>query len=136
MPGHFLFVHINEWADFESPDAIPISQGYILANLIKNGHSGEILGDYKNRPLTPDVFKTAFTKNTITAVGFSVYEENFNRVRAWAGFAKSINPDVTVVQGGPQTTFMPGAALEQMKEVDVLCRGEGETFFALLAPMP
>ncbi len=126
MSGQFLFVHNNEWADFETPDAIPISQGYILANLRKNGYSGQILGDYKNSPLSPQIFKTIIQKIKPHAVGFSGYEENMNRVRLWARFAKSINPDVTIVLGGPQATFMPGKALLQMKEVDVLCRGEGE----------
>ncbi|MBU0484518.1 MAG: hypothetical protein KKB30_08390 [Proteobacteria bacterium] len=58
MSGHFLFVHVNQWADFESPDAIPISQGYILASLNRNGFSGEILGDYQNHHLSPQLFKT------------------------------------------------------------------------------
>ncbi len=133
MSGNFLFVHINEWADSDSSDAIPISQGYILANLEKHGYSGHILGDYKNRPLTPRLFNTCIQQLKPKAVGFTVYEENINRVRVWARFAKMLDPEIVVILGGPQITFMPGVALEQMVEADILCRGDGETVSAELA---
>ncbi|MBU1138949.1 MAG: cobalamin-dependent protein, partial [Proteobacteria bacterium] len=133
MSENFLLLHVNEWADFESSDAIPLSQGYILANLKKHGYNGQIVGDYKDRPLTPHHFHTCMQELHPKAIGFSVYEENINRVRAWAALAKKIDPEIPVVLGGPQTTFMPGEALEQMNEVDILCRGEGETVMLEIA---
>jgi radical SAM superfamily enzyme YgiQ (UPF0313 family) len=133
MAGHFLFVHVNQWADFASPDAIPISQGYIMANLVRHGFSAEILGDYRDHTLAPQLFKTRLLDKNLLAVGFSVYEENINRVRAWASFAKSVNPDVAVILGGPQITFMAGTGLAQLPEVDALCRGEGEPVMLGLA---
>ncbi len=133
MSENFLLLHVNEWADFESCDAIPLSQGYILANLQRHGYSGQILGDYKNRPLTPHHFHDYLQEYHPQAIGFSVYEENINRVRAWAALTKKIDQKIPVVLGGPQTTFMPGEALKQMDEVDILCRGEGETVMLELA---
>ena len=133
MSGNFLFVHVNEWADFASPDAIPISQGYILARLRQAGYPGRILGDYQDRPLEPGVFKAALQELHPRAVGFSVYQENMDKVRLWASFAKRVDPEITVVLGGPQVTFMPGEALLQMPEADILCRGEGEEVMPALA---
>ncbi len=133
MSGNFLFLHVNEWADFETADALPLSQGYILANLKKHGYSGHIIGEYKNRPLSPGHFHDEFKRFKPRAIGFSVYEENLRRVRVWARMAKSLDPDVTVVLGGPQITFMPAGGLAQMTEVDVLCRGEGEEVMLNLA---
>ncbi len=133
MPGNFLFVHVNEWADLSSPDTIPISQGYILARLKQAGFSGRILGDYQDRPLEPGVFKAALQELRHRAVGFSVYQENMDKVRLWASFAKQVDPEITVVLGGPQVTFMPGEALLQMKEADILCRGDGEEVMVELA---
>ncbi|MBU0945136.1 MAG: radical SAM protein [Proteobacteria bacterium] len=133
MSDNFLLLHVNEWADFESSDALPLSQGYILANLKKHGYKGQVLGDYKNRPLTPHHFNSCLQKYHPKAIGFSVYEENINRVRAWAALAKKIEPKIPVILGGPQTTFMPSKALEQMDEVDILCRGEGETVMVEVA---
>ena len=135
MSENFLFVHVNEWAAWASPDAIPISQGYILARLRQAGYAGRILGDYQDRPLEPRVFKEAIRELHPRAVGFSVYQENVDKVRLWASFAKRVDPEVTVVLGGPQVTFMPGAALLQMPEVDILCRGEGEEVMLALAPI-
>ena len=133
MSGNFLFVHVNEWADFSSPDAIPISQGYILARLRQDGYSGRILGDYQDRSLAPAEFKSALQELRPRAVGFSVYQENMDKVRLWASFAKQVDPEITVILGGPQVTFMPGEALLQMREADILCRGDGEEVMPRLA---
>ena len=47
MAVNFLFIHINEFGYADSSDAIPISQGYLLASLKAKGFSGRILGDYR-----------------------------------------------------------------------------------------
>lgn len=133
MSGNFLFVHVNEWAGIDSPDAIPVSCGYILARLKQHGFSGRILGDYQGFPLAPRTLDSAIRTGNPLALGFSVYEENINRVRTLARFAKHIRSDLPVVLGGPQITFMPGEALLQMSEVDILCRGEGEVVMLDLA---
>lgn len=133
MSANFLFIHVNEWAGIDSPDAIPISCGYILANLEQHGFSGFILGDYKGTPLSPRTIAAAIKTLKPLALGFSAYEENINRVRVLASFAKHVNNGLPVVLGGPQITFMPGTALLQMPEVDVLCRGEGEIVMLDLA---
>lgn len=133
MSGNVLFIHINEWGEFRSPDAIPISQAYQLACLRENGFSGRILGDYKDRPLSPSALREALVKDRPLALGFTVYEENINRVRVWASFAKELAPKVPIILGGPQITFMPGEGLLHMPEADALCRGEGETVIVELA---
>lgn len=51
MSSDILFIHINEWGEYRSPDTIPISQAYQLACLQANGFSDRILGDYKDRLL-------------------------------------------------------------------------------------
>ncbi|MFH1214966.1 MAG: radical SAM protein [Pseudomonadota bacterium] len=122
----FLFVHVNEWATIDSPDTIPISQGYALASLRKQGYSGKILGDYKGSPLSPRLFRETLLNDKPAVLGFSVYEENINRVRLWARYAKNILPQILVVLGGPQITFMPAPALKHFSEADILCRGEAE----------
>jgi radical SAM superfamily enzyme YgiQ (UPF0313 family) len=133
MSGNFLFIHVNEWASIDSPDAIPISCGYILANLKQHNFEGALLGDYAGSPLSPGLLATAIKKLQPAVLGFSAYEENIDRVRVLASFAKHVKNDLLVVLGGPQVTFMPGEALLQMEEVDVLCRGEGEVVMLNLA---
>ncbi len=129
---NFLFIHVNEWSTIDSPDTIPISQSYALAALRKCGYSGAILGDYKGSPLPPRLFRDTLTAENPDVLGFSVYEENINRVLVWARYAKQLRPEMLVILGGPQITFMPCEALAQMKDVDILCRGEGETVLPAL----
>lgn len=133
MSGHFLFIHINESAPVESPDTIPISQAYILAHLKAHGFSGEILGDFLDRPLKPGVLAEVINTQKPLALGFSAYQENIERIRLWARYAKRLDPRVRIILGGPQVTFMPGEALRHMPEVDFLCRGEGEEVMLQLA---
>jgi anaerobic magnesium-protoporphyrin IX monomethyl ester cyclase len=133
MSCSFLFIHVNQWATTDSPDTIPISQAYCLAYLQQHGFSGRILGDYKDQPLEPACLREALDELRPAVLGFSAYEENINRIRVWARYAKQLRPDLLIILGGPQATFMPAAALEQMDEVDILCRGEGEIVMLALA---
>ncbi len=133
MKGYFLFVHVNEWAPYRSPDTIPISTGYILSALKLAGFGGKILGDFKDRPLSPVLFRETINQHKPSVIGFSTYAENIDRVRFWARLAKHLQPQVITVLGGPQVTFMPQKALLQMAEIDLLCRGDGEMVMPDLA---
>lgn len=133
MPVNFLFIHVNEWATLDSPDTVPISQGYLLAYLRKHGFDGTILGDYKGSPLAAAVVDRALKELQPKVIGFSVYEENINRVRLWGRYLKKKSPDFLTIIGGPQVTFMPPEGLIQLDEMDILCRGEGETVMLALA---
>jgi anaerobic magnesium-protoporphyrin IX monomethyl ester cyclase len=121
-----LFIHVNLLASIDSPDTIPISEAFILAHLKSRGFSGEILGDFADARLMPGVLAKTLQEKQPVALGFTAYQENMEQIRLWARFAKKIAPDIKVILGGPQVTFMPGGALHHMPEVDFLCRGEGE----------
>jgi len=47
-------------------------------------------------------------------------------VRGLCKAVKETLPDAKIILGGPQATFMPSEALRVLREVDFLCRGEGE----------
>lgn len=126
MSGHFLFVHVNLLAPRQSPDTIPISEATILAHLKHHGFSGQILEDFADAPLRPRTLAQTIQAKRPLALGFTAYQENIEQIRLWARFAKRVAPDIKVILGGPQVTFMPGEALRHMPEVDYLCRGEGE----------
>ncbi|MGD8757560.1 MAG: radical SAM protein, partial [Deltaproteobacteria bacterium] len=133
MSAQFLFIHVNLLAPLESPDTIPISEATILAQLVHHGFGGEILGDFANSPLKPGMLAEALQRGQPLAIGFTAYQENIEQIRLWARFAKKTSPEVRIVLGGPQVTFMPAEALRQMPEVDFLCRGEGEEVMLALA---
>jgi len=133
MSPNVLFIHVNSLAPVESPDTIPISEATILAHLRNHGFSGQILGDFLNAPLKPHLLGKAIQTCQPLALGFTAYQENIEQIRLWARFAKKMSPQIKIILGGPQVTFMPAKALEHMPEVDFLCRGEGEEVMLGLA---
>ena len=130
---YLLFIHVNQWAKVEWSDTIPISEAYILAYLKAHGFSGHILGDFSNMPLRPSVLAEAIRIYKPLILGFTAYQENIERVRLWARYVKRLDPQIKIILGGPQITFMPSFALRHMPEVDFLCRGEGEEVMLNLA---
>ncbi len=130
---YFLFIHVNKGAKRSSSDTIPISEAYILAYLRQHGFEGEILVDCMDQPLSAVHLEGILRERQPLVLGFSAYQENMDTIRLWARFAKATVPDLKVILGGPQATFMPGEALRQMEEVDFLCRGEGEVVMLRLA---
>jgi radical SAM superfamily enzyme YgiQ (UPF0313 family) len=126
MASHCLFIHVNLLAPVASPDTIPISEATIFGHLKNHGFSGQILGDFADRPLKPQVLARIIQRDQPVIIGFTAYQENIEQIRLWARLSKKLSPDVKIILGGPQVTFMPGRALGHMPEVDFLCRGEGE----------
>jgi len=108
-------------------DFFPISLGYIAAALQAHGVEtaiAEIEAVNKNTANHVIRFIKQFKP---TLVGFSVYQANIKLALQLAHLVKTINPETIIVFGGPQITFMPKEALEEMADVDILMRGEGET---------
>jgi len=133
MSANFLFIHVNLLAPVGSPDTIPISEATILAYLKHHGFTGQILGDFADSPLKPQVLGKIIQEDRPLAIGFTAYQENIEQIRLWARFAKRLSPEIKTVIGGPQATFMPSEALKHMPEIDLLCRGEGEEVMLGLA---
>lgn len=117
----------------DSPDTIPISEANILACLKSAGFTGQILGDFANSPLKPRALAQIINTDAPQAIGFTAYQENIEQIRLWARFAKRVSPEIKIILGGPQATFMPAEGLRHMPEIDFLCRGEGEDVMLGLA---
>jgi len=110
-------------------DLFPISLGYIAASLASHNIES-VIGEI-------DVIKSSTAQEIAKfirqfkpcVVGLAVYQVNIRLAVQLAKLVKSCDPAIVVAIGGPQATFMPGEALHQMPEVDVILRGEGETVF-------
>ncbi len=67
-------------------------------------------------------------------VGISAKTQNFSSAAIVAQIAKTVNPEIQVVLGGPHATMSPEHALDTTPEIDVVAAGEGEiTLIELLA---
>jgi len=113
-------------------DFFPISLGYIAASLKADDIEAVVAEvDQITERTGREVANFVITYKP-TAVGFSVYQANIKLALQLARLVKMIDPEIVVVFGGPQAGFMPKEALRQMREVDVIMRGEGENLWPAL----
>ncbi len=113
-------------------DFFPISLGYIAASL--KAHNIEVAiaeVDQITKHTGKEVENFVITYKPLI-VGFSVYQANIKLALQLARIVKMVDPGIVVVFGGPQASFMPKDALRQMREVDVIMRGEGEDIWPAL----
>lgn len=129
----FLFINVNHDVGYESSESTPISLGYILAGLKAGGGRGVILDDLQDRPLTLGGLEKWIQRIDPDVVGFTAYQSTMNRIRYLCRFIKSRHRNIRIVLGGPQAVLMPSAALEELEDVDVLVRGEGEAVMRRMA---
>ena len=109
-------------------DFFPISLGYIAAALKQEGIDAVVAEvDQISQRTAQDVANFVIEYKP-QVVGFSVYQVNIKLALQLARLVKMIDPGIVVVFGGPQAVFMPKEALRQMREVDVIMRGEGERY--------
>ncbi|MFA5093525.1 MAG: radical SAM protein [Candidatus Omnitrophota bacterium] len=113
-------------------DLFPISLGYVAASLASHNIES-VIGEIEviKSSTAQDIIKFV-RKFKPTVVGLAVYQVNIRLAVQLAKLIKSCDPSIVVVIGGPQATFMPGEALDQMPEVDVIIRGEGEVVLPAL----
>ncbi len=121
---YFLDRRIDE----EDVSAVPMGLYYIGATLRAAGYSTDILNAYN---LKDDVQRVEhlLEEKRPDVVGFSILHAN-----RWGGIdiarlAKKVNPEVTVVFGGPGATFLWEHLLTHFPEIDYIVRGEGEYSF-------
>ncbi len=119
---NILLVEINPFI----PPATPISIAYIGAFLRSHGFDVNIWNIGENTPFSLQVLHSYIRDFKPRLIGFSTYQRNILFVLGIANCIKSIDPEIKVVLGGPQATFMPSASLEQLTCIDFICRDEGE----------
>ena len=113
-------------------DLFPISLGYIAASLKAHGVDTVVAEIDKVTKNTSREVADFILNYKPMVVGFSVYRANIKLALQLARLIKIADPEVIVVFGGPQITFMPKEALRKMRAVDILMRGEGECIWPQL----
>ncbi|MDY7032581.1 MAG: radical SAM protein [Thermodesulfobacteriota bacterium] len=117
-----LLIEINPFI----PPATPISIAYIGAFLRASGFCVNILNIGENTPFSLRLLKSHISKFKPKLVGFSVYQRNILIVVGMARYIKAIDPEIKIVIGGPQATFIPSSAVQSLQSIDYICRDEGE----------
>ncbi|MEW6529996.1 MAG: radical SAM protein [Thermodesulfobacteriota bacterium] len=122
----FLFINVNQGVGHESSESIPISLGYVLAELKTHGWNGVIIDDLRDRPLTLKNLETWIARLDPRLIGFTTYQSTMERIRFLCRYIKSRHRRIHIVFGGPQAMLMPSEAIEDLEDADALVRGEGE----------
>ena len=113
-------------------DLFPISLGYIAASLAQRNIDSVIAEIDSPTTLTHKSIGRFVIRYKPAIVGIAVYQANIGMAMHLAKLIKICDPSIVVVLGGPQATFMPGRALTQMPDVDLIIRGEGESVMPAL----
>ncbi|HZO14086.1 MAG TPA: radical SAM protein [Polyangiaceae bacterium] len=100
-----------------------ISLAYIAAFLRREGVSTRIVDFAFHAPSRRALEAAILARPAL--VGIAAYQRTMPHVIGLARWIKSL-ADVPIVLGGPQVPAMPDAGLEQLTDIDFLCRGEGE----------
>ncbi len=124
---NFLFINVNHDVGWESSESIPISLGYVLATLKGHGYDGAILDDLRDRPLTFKALDQTILRLNPVLIGFTTYQSTIDRIRFLSRYIKSRHRKILLALGGPQIPAMPAEALEDLDDIDILVRSEGET---------
>lgn len=113
-------------------DLFPISLGYIAASLARH-NIDSVIGEIAavTKQTDRDIAEFIHSYKPVL-IGLAVYQANVGLAVDIAKLIKKCDPSIIVVFGGPQATFMPGEALAQMRAVDAIIRGEGETVLPAL----
>lgn len=129
----FIFINVNHEVGYEQSESIPISLGYILATLNREGFDGVIIDDVLDRPLTLNALEKWIRRMNPAAIGFTAYQSTMGRIRFLCRYIKSRHRNIKIVLGGPQAIPMPAKGLGDLEDVDILVQGEAETVFPVLA---
>ena len=101
----------------------PLGLEYIGASLEDDGHRVEIIDlNLEKSPLE-------YLKNSLNlsdAVGMSVYSNNYGYVSDVAKTIKELNPEISIIIGGPHCTFFQERSLQDISHADISIIGEGE----------
>jgi radical SAM superfamily enzyme YgiQ (UPF0313 family) len=101
-----------------------IGVGYIAAYVRHYGFDAPII-NFGQESVSPSMIQNIYSQHKPILIGISAYQETMNQVVNVAEiFKRAYN--AKVILGGPQAICMPDEGLSELRDVDFLCRGEGE----------
>ncbi len=124
-----LLIEINPF----SPVLTPISSGYLASFLKSRGFNAKILSLGENTHISPTNLCEIVRRFNPAIVGLSAYQRTMLYVNGLAKLIKSVNRDIKIIIGGPQTTFMPSSAFSELPDIDYICRSSGEETILCIA---
>ncbi|NQE05798.1 Ribosomal protein S12 methylthiotransferase RimO [ANME-1 cluster archaeon GoMg1] len=113
---------INPPLDTKYPQP-PLGLASLAAVLERNGYNVEILDANALQLSEKDVVKKAWSEDII---GITAMTPTINSAIRIARGIKQNNPESTIIFGGPHATILAEDILNNVPEIDIIVRGEGE----------
>jgi len=101
----------------------PLGLASLAAVLEKNEYQVEILDANALQLSENEIVKKV---DSADIIGITAMTPTINSAIRIARGIKQINPDSTIILGGPHATILPEDILNNVPEVDIIVRGEGE----------
>ncbi|MCZ7359772.1 MAG: radical SAM protein [Candidatus Methanoperedens sp.] len=133
-----LLINPSYWTGGRIPlgfikvSSIPLGLGYIGAMLESNGISTKIL-DLDKLDNQTEILERNLNEFSPDIVGITSFTSNYHNAVRVARAVKLQRPEALVVMGGVHATFMFREILEEVPEIDVIVRYEGEYTMSELA---
>lgn len=109
----------------------PLGLAYIASVLLKNGYR-VAAEDFNVTGFNPVRAEKILENSGPSILGISVHTETYPNGLRIAEIAKRVNPDTTVVMGGPHATVLYREVARE-RDIDIVVRGEGEVTMRELA---
>ena len=97
---------------------------YIASAVREQGHAVEII-DYEVNDWPIDRVENDIREFNPDVIGMTAYITNMKRCARVAKIAKSVNPEIVTILGGPQVTIFPEEAFHS-EAIDMIVLSEGE----------
>lgn len=114
----FIFPHIDRTFCYH------LGASYIIAYLKQRGIYSKLFVCYESIGLNELIERVLAEQPRI--LGFTCYDTNYYFVKLISQHIKIKKPDLMIIAGGPTATFSDKIIMEDIPEVDLCVRGEGE----------
>ncbi len=103
----------------------PLGLAYLASVVREEGHEVRI-ADSLTEDYTFDDLRKVIKSYYPDVVGITATTSMIPDAYTAAAITKEIDPEITVIMGGPHVTFVPDLTFQECPHVDVIVRGEGE----------
>jgi anaerobic magnesium-protoporphyrin IX monomethyl ester cyclase len=116
---------VNPYCPLSEHPAPPLGLAFVAGALEQAGVEVQIL-DLVTHPYDRETFASLLASFQPRIVGSTSVTMTFDAGRKVIQDAKSIDPDIVTVMGGPHVSFCPEDTLAAVPELDLIVIGEGE----------
>jgi anaerobic magnesium-protoporphyrin IX monomethyl ester cyclase len=119
------FLLINPYCPIEENPSPPLGLSFLAGSLLEAGIEARAL-DFAVFPYDRDQLASALKEFQPPILGVTAVTMTYDSAAQVIRDAKTIDPGILTVMGGPHVTFLARETMERLPELDLIVLGEGE----------